>query len=203
MSARGAGLFWGGARPLVLASASPRRVALLRQVGAAFVIADPGPDRDWPGEAEPRHGVRALALDKARRVAARRPGSVVVGADTVVVVRGRRLGKPASPREALDMLRRLHGRTHEVWTGIAVVAGEEQRTAAECTRVSFCRLTAEEIAAYVKGGEPLDKAGGYGIQGAAAQFVRRIEGDYFNVVGLPLARLRAVLADFDEHRAVP
>lgn len=203
MTPRTTGLFWGGKRPLVLASASPRRVALLRQVGAAFVVADPGPDRAWPGAAEPRHGVRALALDKARRVAARRGGSVVVGADTIVVVRGRRLGKPANAREAIEMLGRLHGRTHEVWTGIAVVAGEDQRTAAECTRVSFCRLTHEEIAAYVKGGEPLDKAGGYGIQGQAAQFVRRIEGDYFNVVGLPLTRLRAVLADFDESRSAP
>lgn len=189
-------LFWSGSAPLVLASASPRRVSLLRQAGATFTIVDPGPDRDWPGESEPRHGVRALALDKARRVAARRPGRVVIGADTVVVLRGERLGKPADAAEAEAMLRRLQGRTHEVWTGVAVVRGRETRSAAECARVRLAALTTEEIAAYVRTGEPLDKAGGYGIQGLAGQFVRGIEGDYTAVVGLPLARLRQVLREF-------
>jgi septum formation protein len=165
-------------------------------VGAQFAVVDPGPDRVWPGDAEPRHGVRALALDKARRVGERRPEAVVVGADTVVVLRGQRLGKPTNAAEAQAMLERLHGRTHEVWTGVAVIRGREQRTAAELTRVTFGRLDADEIAAYARSGEPLDKAGGYGIQGLAGQFVRRIEGDYFNVVGLPLARLRAILAEF-------
>lgn len=189
-------LFWKGQSALVLASASPRRVALLRQAGAAFTVVDPGPDRAWPGKAEPRHGVRALALDKARRVAAKRPDSVVIGADTVVVLRGKRLGKPADAGAAREMIRSLHGRRHEVWTGIAVVRGSEQRTAAECTTVHFCKLSDEEIDAFVASGESLDKAGGYGIQGLAGQFVRGIEGDYTTVVGLPLARLRGVLADF-------
>ena len=196
MSARRSPLFFAGRAPLVLASASPRRVALLRQAGVAFTVSDPGPDRAWPGEAPPRHGVRALALDKAKRVAARRAGAVVIGADTVVVVRGVRLGKPADAGEARAMLNRLQGRTHEVWTGVAVVRDDEQRTAAECTKVQFARLTEDEIAAYVASGEPLDKAGAYGIQGLAGQFVKRIEGDYANVVGLPLARLRAILAEF-------
>lgn len=192
---RGA-LFWPGTAPLVLASASPRRVSLLRQVGVPFTVVDPGPDREWPGAADPRHGVRALALDKARRVAARRPGRVVIGADTIVVLRGERLGKPHTHAEAMAMLARLSGRTHEVWTGVAVVRGGEVRTAAERARVSFARLEAGEIEAYARTGEPLDKAGGYGIQGLAGQFVRRIEGDYTTVVGLPLARLRQVLAEF-------
>jgi len=196
MSQPGGGIFWPGRAPLVLASGSPRRVALLRQVGAEFSVVDPGPDRTWPGAAEPRHGVRALALAKAAMVAAGRPGSVVIGADTVVVLRGVRLGKPSDRAEALSMLRRLHGRTHEVWTGIAVVRDAERRTAAECTRVQLVRLGEPELEAYVKSGEPLDKAGAYGIQGIAAQFVRRIEGEYANVVGLPLARLRQVLAEF-------
>jgi septum formation protein len=189
-------LFYGGSAPVVLASASPRRVALLRQVGLTFTVADPGPDRDWPGQAEPRHGVRALALEKARRVAGRRPEALVIGADTVVVARGVRLGKPAGEAEALEMLGRLQGRTHEVWTGLAVVRGGEQRTAAEVTKVQFARLDDAELRAYVRTGEPLDKAGAYGIQGLAAQFVRRIEGDYGNVVGLPLARLRQLLKEF-------
>jgi septum formation protein len=195
-SLRGARVFYGGDSPLVLASASPRRVALLRQVGAEFTVADPGPDRRWPGNAEPRHGVRALALDKALRVAARRPEAVVIGADTIVVLRGRRMGKPDNAEQAADMLRRLNGRTHEVWTGLAVVRDGEQRTGAECTRVRFVRMTEAEIAAYVALGESGDKAGAYGVQGAAAQFIRSIEGDYFNVVGLPLARLRSLLREF-------
>jgi septum formation protein len=189
-------LFWRGRAPLVLASASPRRVALLRQAGAEFTVVDPGPDRAWPGRSEPRHGVRALALDKARRVAARRAGSVVIGADTVVVLRGQRLGKPASAEEARAMIERLHGRRHEVWTGIAIVHGDDQRTGAECTLVHIQKLGPEEIARYVRSGESLDKAGAYGIQGLAAQFVRRIEGDYTSVVGLPLSRLRQMLAEF-------
>ena len=189
-------IFWRGAAPLVLASASPRRVSLLRQVGAAFTVVDPGPDRDWPGSADPRHGVRALALEKARRVASRRPGQVVIGADTVVVLRGERMGKPRDADEASAMMGRLQGRTHEVWTGIAVVRDRELRTAAECARVQFVRLDPAAIEAYVRTGEPLDKAGGYGIQGLAGQFVRRIEGDYTAIVGLPLARLRQVLNEF-------
>ena len=189
-------LFWAGRAALVLASASPRRVQLLRQAGAKFTVVDPGPDRAWPGEAEPRHGVRALALDKARRVAGKKSGSVVIGADTVVVARGLRLGKPENAAEAEAMLGRLQGRTHEVWTGLAVIRDGEQRTAAECTRVQFAKLTPEEIAAYVRSGEPLDKAGAYGIQGLGGIFVRKIDGDYTNVVGLPLARLRALLTEF-------
>ena len=189
-------LFYGGSASIVLASASPRRVTLLRQVGLAFTVVDPGPDRDWPGQAEPRHGVRALALEKARRVAGRRPEALVIGADTVVVAGGMRLGKPASEAEAIEMLRRLQGRAHEVWTGLATVRGGEQRTAAEVTKVQFARLEEAELRAYVRSGEPLDKAGAYGIQGQAAQFVRRIEGDYSNVVGLPLARLRQMLKEF-------
>ena len=196
MSSARARLFWRGRAPLVLASASPRRVALLRQAGADFAVSDPGPDRAWPGAAEPRHGVRALALDKAKRVAERRPEAVVIGADTVVVSRGARLGKPADAEEARAMLRRLHGRKHEVWTGIAVVHQGDQRTASECTVVRMARLSDRDLDDYVASGESLDKAGAYGIQGLAGQFVRGIEGDYTNVVGLPLARLRALLEEF-------
>jgi septum formation protein len=137
-----------------------------------------------------------VALDKARRIAARRPGALVIGADTIVVARGIRMGKPDGAAQAADMLRRLQGRTHEVWTGIAVVRGDEARTAAECTRVQFVRMSEADLQGYVATGEPLDKAGAYGIQGLAGQFVRRVEGDYHTVVGLPLARLRQLLEEF-------
>ena len=197
MSTLHARLFWRGRAPLVLASASPRRVALLKQAGADFTVVDPGPDRAWPGEADPRHGVRALALDKARRVAAGRVEAVVIGADTVVVSRGVRLGKPGSRDEARAMLLRLHGRRHEVWTGLAVVHRGEQRTATQCTLVRMVKFSDLDLEDYLATGEPLDKAGAYGIQGLAGQFVKDIEGDYTNVVGLPLARLRVLLQEFE------
>jgi septum formation protein len=171
-------------------------VQLLKQAGAEFTVSDPGPDRAWPGEAPPRSGVRALALDKARRVAADRPDAVVLGADTVVVIRGERLGKPANHVEAREMLLRLHGRKHEVWTGIALVHGTDQRTAAECTVVRMMKFSERDLDRYLETGESLDKAGAYGIQGLAGQFVKGIEGDYTNVVGLPLARLRTLLQEF-------
>jgi septum formation protein len=125
-----------------------------------------------------------------------RPRAVVIGADTIVVSRGRRMGKPNDGDEARTMLHVLHGRQHEVWSGIAVVHGRERRTAAERTVVRFVRLSPEEIDRYVASGEPLDKAGAYAIQGLGAAFVQGIEGDYFNVVGLPLSRLRKLLAEF-------
>ena len=140
--------------------------------------------------------MRALALDKARRVAERRPDAVVIGADTVVVARGVRLGKPENESRRLAMLRRLQGRTHEVWTGIAVVRGDEQRTAAECTRVTFARLGPPEIAALrrhrrvARQGRRLRHPGrGGAVRDAASKATT-------NVVGLPLARLRRLLAEF-------
>ena len=127
---------------------------------------------------------------------ATRPDAVVLGADTVVVVRGERLGKPANVTEARAMLQRLHGRRHEVWTGLALIHGRDQRTTAECTVVRMARLSERDLEDYLATGESLDKAGAYGIQGLAGQFVKGIEGDYTNVVGLPLARLRALLEEF-------
>jgi septum formation protein len=171
---------------------------LLRQVGVPFTVVDPGPDRSWPSQAEPRHGTRALALHKARAVSLRRSDSLVIGADTVVVLRGDVLSKPKSRTEAAEMLRRLSGRRHEVWTGIALVAGRDVRTASEMTEVRFARLEPGDIERYIASGEPLDKAGGYAIQGLAAPFVRSIEGCYYNVMGLPLSRLWSLLREFEE-----
>ncbi len=150
-----------------------------------------------PGETAEEAAVR-LALEKASRAALQVEGAaIVVAADTQVEVEGRNLGKPADPEDAVRMLRLLAGRTHRVVTGVAALRLPDRavRTAAECTLVSFAPLTEEEIRAYVATGEPMDKAGGYGIQGRAGAFVTRIEGCYFNVVGLPLYRTVVLLSE--------
>ncbi len=186
--------------PLVLASASPRRRELLSRLGLPFVVRPADADETpLPGES-PRALVIRLALVKARQVA--RPGEVALGADTVVALAGRVLGKPADDAEATAMLRRLSGREHEVWTGVALVApggdGEppRERAAACLTKVAFRALSAAEIAAYVASGEPRDKAGAYGIQGGAAAFVSGLDGEHSNVVGLPLPLVGELLAGF-------
>jgi len=184
--------------PIVLASASPRRRALLRQLGLSFRTVPSRVSEELPAELAPGVGVERLAELKARDVAARVPEGLVIGADTVVVVEGRVLGKPADAAEAEAMLALLQGRWHEVFTGVAVVAAGEGRALVthERTEVAFKPLDADQIRRYVATGEPLDKAGAYAIQGRAAAFVAGIRGCYFNVVGLPLARLAGLLEEF-------
>jgi septum formation protein len=184
----------GGRPPIVLASASPRRAELLRQVGVEFEVRvsdvdeDAASTLDDPAEITLQH-----AREKALQVAADAPARLVLGADTVVVLDGRVLEKPRDADEAREMLRTLSGRTHEVITGVAIAMlrdGEPQVLVEDHVRtaVEFRALTEEEIAAYVACGEPMDKAGAYGIQGRGALLVRGIEGCYSNVVGLPLSR---------------
>jgi len=180
-------------RPLVLASASPRRAALLAQVGVAFEVraSDVPEEADRPGR-DAGEVAREHARAKALAVARQLPERLVLGADTVVVLGGEVLGKPAGREEARVMLRRLSGREHAVITAVALALGDAGRARlldehAECTRVRFRELGAAEIEDYVASGEPLDKAGAYGIQGRGALLVRAIEGCYFNVVGLPLS----------------
>lgn len=142
----------------------------------------------------PEELVKALSAAKAREVAALcREDDVIVGADTIVWHEGRVYGKPHTPQEACEMLRRLSGRTHQVYTGVTVIRGERELCEAEMSTVRFRELSGEEIAAYVATGEPMDKAGAYGAQGKAALFVRGIEGDFFNVMGLPLCTLGEML----------
>ncbi len=181
--------------PLVLASASPRRRDLLARLGLTFDVRPSDADETWPAGLEPGPAAAEVALRKAR---ATPPGdALVLAADTVVVLDGEVLGKPADPAEATRTLRRLSGRTHLVATGLALRLGDRETTAFETTRVTFADLSADEVAAYVATGSPLDKAGSYGIQDdLGAVFVERIEGDYFNVVGLPLRRLYATLRAF-------
>ncbi len=183
---------------LILASASPRRAAILESAGIPFERCAARIDESpRPGEL-PKSCVLRLAEEKARSAARDREGpAIVVGADTLVLLDGSVMGKPVSDEDARRMLRRLSGRTHRVLTGVAVLRLPEGvlRRAAETTAVTFAPLSDSEIDAYVATGEPKDKAGAYGIQERASRFVTRIEGCYFNVVGLPLARLYALLRE--------
>ncbi len=185
---------------IILASGSPRRAEVLRNAGVHFEAVATHVDEARQPNEPAEELVRRLAEAKARR-AARAAGrdvpAIVVGADTAVVVDGLLLGKPASAEEAREMLRRLSGRTHSVITGLAAIRlpDGEARAELETTRVSFALLTAEEVEDYVASGEPFDKAGAYAIQGRGRRFVTRVEGCYFNVVGLPLARLYRILRE--------
>ena len=180
----------------VLASASPRRAELLRSAGFTFTVASADID-ETPQPAEPADRyVRRLAEAKARAAADRHPGAVGLGADTTVVVDGDILGKPVDAADAAAMLRRLQGRAHEVMTGVAVVAGGQVRVELATTRVWFAVMAEHEIAAYVASGEPMDKAGAYGIQGRAACYVTRIDGSYSNVVGLPVALVHVLVGEY-------
>lgn len=178
---------------LILASASPRRAELLRSAGISFTV-DPAhvPEQPSPGESPIVYAQR-LARDKALAVLARYPADTVLGADTVVVVDEHLLEKPIDADDAARMLRLLSGRTHEVITGVCVANSGFQRTEAEITQVSFASLSDDEIAFYCGTGEPMDKAGAYGIQGIASRWATRIEGCYFNVVGLPVPRVYQLL----------
>ncbi|MBI3791409.1 MAG: septum formation inhibitor Maf [Gemmatimonadetes bacterium] len=179
--------------PVVLASQSPRRRELLTLIGITHVVDPADVDETVRGEERPDAYVERLAREKAAVVAARHAGAVVIAADTTVVQDGEILGKPGDVREAVEMLSRLSGHTHEVFTGIAVAAGGRVVSAVERVEVTFRDLTLAEISAYVATGEPMDKAGAYGIQGWGATIVERIHGDYFSVMGLGLRRLVALL----------
>ncbi len=191
-------------RRLVLASASPRRRELLAQAGYAFEVRPAHVNEDLrPGEDAIAYVVR-LAREKALSVLAEMsskgpalPHVVVLGADTTVTVDGHILAKPEDAADAARMLRMLSGRTHRVITGVAMATAKGVEVAAEVTGVQFRALGDEEIAAYVATGEPMDKAGAYGIQGLAAKWIPRVEGCYFNVVGLPLALVATMLEEAD------
>jgi len=186
---------------IILASASPRRAALLAQIGLSFRVqaSELGDDGETalPGEAPEVHAAR-LALAKARDVAARLDEGLVIGADTVVVLGERMLGKPADPAEARAFLAALSGKTHRVISGVAVMDAATGRSevATAVTSVRMRPFDAAEAEAYVATGEPLDKAGAYGIQERGAVLVEAIQGDYFNVVGLPLVLLAELLRRF-------
>ncbi|MFI5214692.1 MAG: Maf family protein [Gemmatimonadales bacterium] len=181
--------------PIVLASSSPRRRELLGLLGLKPEIVPADIDESWKnGEAPAAHAER-LAREKAALVHARKMGAVVIAADTIVVVDGTILGKPQDQHDAAAMLKQLQGRDHFVHTAIAVAYRSDTASGVETTRVWMRKLDDEGIRAYVATGEPMDKAGAYGIQGFGAVIVERIEGDYFTVMGLGLGRLVGLLRE--------
>lgn len=186
-------------KKIVLASASPRRRELLQNMGLGFeIITSDGAEQVFENEL-PQDTVKRLSSEKALNVAKRAPydDCIVIGADTVVAIDGKILGKPEDEGDAKRMLTLLSGRTHKVYTGVSVIettSGERVSDYVE-TEVKFVNLTERQIEKYVSSGEPMDKAGAYGIQDLGAMLVEKINGDYFNVVGLPVSRLARILRD--------
>ena len=185
-------------KKIVLASASPRRRELLEQIGLQFEVEPTDYDEETTSASEPHEMARELSLGKARTAAQKHRDVLIIAADTFVVLGDRILGKPHTNGEAREMLRALNGQTHSVITGFTVLDTETGKVLSKSveTRVCMRRSTLKEIESYVRTKEPLDKAGGYAIQGRGAVLVERIEGDYSNVVGLPLSALAESLKEF-------
>ena len=179
---------------LILASQSPRRRELLGLFGIPFVVRVADIDETMDPDLSAAEAVAQISRKKALAVE-RNADDVLIAADTIVVVGGRILGKPHSPEEAAEMLRLLSGRDHQVMTGVTVLCGEKEAVFTEITDLHFRALTDSEIRRYVQSGEPMDKAGAYGIQGGAALFCEKMTGDYYNVMGLPVCRLGQVLKE--------
>ncbi|MDE2974151.1 MAG: Maf family protein [Gemmatimonadota bacterium] len=179
--------------PVVLASASPRRADVLRMLGLSFRVVPADVEERIGAVESPHDYVERLSREKVSEVLARCPEALVIGGDTVVVLDGRVLEKPADPAEAVEMLASLAGRTHRVYSGLAVAANGNVESRVARAGVAFRPASRELIERYVETGEPLDKAGSYGIQGCGAALVDRIEGDYYTVVGLSVAALVSVL----------
>lgn len=190
---------------IILASSSPRRRELLKQAGFDFTVESADIDEDSQSGEAPAKYVQRLAVEKAQAVWDRHKAEddsadpiIVLGADTTVVLDGEILGKPANQAEARHMLEKLAGRTHQVMTGVAAITRNTVVSDVEITQVFFDLINEDELAHYLATGEPLDKAGAYGIQGYAARWIPRVEGCYFNVMGLPISRTIALLAKAQE-----
>ena len=179
---------------LILASASPRRQELLKLFGIPFIIRVADIDETMDPQASAYDEVARLSREKAMAVS-REKEDTVIAADTIVVCQGKILGKPHSYEEAVSMLQLLSGRDHQVMTGCTVLKGDRAETFTEVTDIHFRELSDKEIRRYVDSGEPMDKAGAYGIQGGAALFCEKMVGDYYNVMGLPVCRLGQVLKE--------
>lgn len=179
---------------LILASQSPRRRELMKYITEDFCVKSAEVDETLPDGISPENAV--LHLSKIKAEPFQNEDDTVIGADTVVAIDGRILGKPNGENEAISMLRQLSGKEHSVFTGVTIIKGNKEKSFFTETKVKFFDLSDEEIEAYIKTGEPFDKAGAYGIQGYGCLLVKKIEGDYFNVVGLPVSELNRTLRDF-------
>ncbi len=185
-------------KKIILASASPRRKELLEKIGLKFEV-DPGNyAEDMRSGLSPGELAGEISLQKARAVAKRHKNTIVIAADTFIVFKSKIMGKPGTEAEARKMLMRLRGKTHSVITGFTILDADSGKVLTESVKtvVHIKNLTSEEVDAYVKSKEPLDKAGAYAIQGLGSVIVDRIEGDYFNVIGLPLSALAEALKEF-------
>ena len=183
---------------IVLASGSPRRQELLQRIGITdFDIRVPQTEETYPAGLSPRETVEYISREKSDAAAALcTPEEIIITADTMVFLDDQRLGKPVDEADALRMLTELSGRRHTVCTGVTVRQGQRSLTRAQSTDVYFRRASESELRAYIRGGEPMDKAGAYGVQGQGALLVERIDGDFFNVMGLPVLLLSRMLAEF-------
>ncbi|WP_294406874.1 Maf family protein [uncultured Ruminococcus sp.] len=181
---------------VILASASPRRKELIQLVCGNFRIIPADCGEEVPEGMQAEKIPEYLSAKKCECISEVYGRALVIGCDTVVINDGKVLGKPADEEDAAQMLRSLSGRTHKVITGCTISCGERQRSFSVCTEVTFRELSDDDIEEYVATGEPMDKAGAYGIQGKGALFVEKINGDYYNVVGLPVSELAVQLADF-------
>lgn len=180
---------------IILASASPRRKELLSFITENFTVRVSDADETTDPSLSAEETVRALAVVKGEAVAESFPSDTVISADTVVVLDGKILGKPHSREEAFSMLSALSGRSHTVYTGVCIISNDKKICFAEATDVTFADLSEDEINAYINSGEPFDKAGAYGIQGKGSIMITSIKGDYYNVMGLPVARLYKTLKE--------
>jgi septum formation protein len=185
-------------KKIILASQSPRRRDLLKQIGLEFEIDPSNYEEDMSLEMEPNKLAEHLSLGKAEDVAQRHKDSIIISADTIVAVDNEVFGKPKTPEKAKYMLQKLSGRAHSVITGFTVIDTQTNKQISKSveTKVYFKNIPQEEMDAYIASGEPLDKGGGYAIQGLAALFVEKIDGDYFNIVGLPILVLTTELKNF-------
>lgn len=185
-------------KPIILASSSLRRKELLENIGLKFTIDPVELDEALDRSLEPLKLAKNISMEKARIAATRHPDCIIIAADTFGVLEGKILGKPHTEAEARSMLKLMNGKCHEVITGFAILDTGSEKTSSKAvvTRVYFRKLSNNEIDAYVRSGEPLDKAGAYAIQALGALLVERIEGDYFNVMGLPLCALAGELKKF-------
>lgn len=185
-------------KTIILASASPRKKEILKKTGLKFKVYESDYEEKMDLGLKPHELARFLSREKARDVARRHRNALVIAADTIVVLRGRLFGKPRNEEQAKEMLRALSGKAHSVITGFTIIdtAGKKEISRSVESKVFFKRLSADEIETYIRSGEPLDKAGAYGVQGLGAVIVKRIEGDFFNVVGLPLNALAESLKEF-------